>query len=74
MAHERVTITINTEYLCIDNNRRGEWAKAMRLILNELAFEVGNGDWEFGRNGLTIPIRDPDGCDNVGTVEITVLA
>lgn len=73
MERERVTITIDTENLVMDRSRVGAWAQAMRRLLNELAFNVGNGDWEFDRcTGFTQRIYDLDGNNEVGTVEIHV--
>ena len=73
MERERVTITIDTENLSMDRGRRGSWAGAMCRLLNELAFDVGNGEWEFDRcTGFTQRIYDPDGNNEVGTVEIHV--
>jgi hypothetical protein len=73
VERERVTITIDAENLEMDRSRKGSWAQAMRRLLNELAFRVGNGEWEFDRRtGFTQRIYDPDGTNEVGTVEIHV--
>ena len=64
----RVVIKIDTKNF--DTHRSGEWAKQMWRVLNELAFDAGSGDWEYGREGNRIDVWDPDGCDIIGSVTI----
>lgn len=73
--HEHIVIKIDTSEMYLDRNKMSAWAKSIRLLLSELAFEVGNGDWEFGPEGRQIDIYD-SGCyssgGKIGTVTIVV--
>lgn len=62
-----VVIKINTDYFT-DPSRSGSWATQMRHILNELAFEAGDGSWEFERKGRKIDVYDPDEYSSVGVI------
>jgi hypothetical protein len=58
--YEHIIIKINTKEMYLDRNKMGAWATSIRKLLNELAFDAGDGSWEFTSEGVKIPIYDPD--------------